>query len=664
MLLEGGPVLRDGRTIHGIVQCYCASEEETEMVQAEGWITEKKNEDNIFKEAAERSRADLYVAVGWGNEAKREEEEAKCRTWRVESTRLPGLLGGCSGRRFFFSEKMQHPGSSPRSKFLEYKTFVQDDASFSRRYFVPPNPTLAGNGVPISLRHHTDNVTAVRWVGENSCLTCGIDSSLCKWDLSEVLRQSSAGESGSANEDRTDHRADKEPSIFKPKLDYEEAPLTSTLPPSIVIPEAHPEGVYCVDLVDKLVATGASGKGSETLKLWSADSLDELQDLHTRSAVYAVKFRDPGFLVAGTKCGSCMFFDPTAGRQCLSGGKSHIFKHIHNSDLVQRFFLENAGRYVTSHPLKCPVSQFSGLHKSVLQSLDLSETHGVLTGGSDGKIYLVDPRVQSAENSSFSFVSVEKTAIYAVRWCANPNYFLSSGDNYCISRWDVRKMSTVARRRGGEQSVVTNYFGHSSDVRCLEMLGDDFFVSGTADGSLRIWPVDEIGAIEDSLITNDFAIEKAENERSENDLNVVAHAHTDHGRRRVQKNVETLHALYDRTFELQEIYSEKRSALQCLQATYQLDAHSSLVCGLSAKRCPATGHWRILTSSADQTVKLFQLGRKLDKNHHVRWVTQYHVNHPVLPSYGMGAGGGPARDTQVAHGGLMTRRHDSLTRVH
>lgn len=114
-----------------------------------------------------------------------------------------------------------------------------------------------------------------------------------------------------------------------------------------MIPEAHPEGVYCVDLVDKLVATGASGKGSETLKLWSADSLDELQDLHTQSAVYAVKFRDPGFLVAGTKCGSCMFFDPTAGRQG-------------------------------------PVSQFSGLHKSVLQSLDLSETHGVLTGGSDG----------------------------------------------------------------------------------------------------------------------------------------------------------------------------------------------------------------------------------------------------------------------------------------
>lgn len=113
---------------------------------------------------------------------------------------------------------MQHPGSSPRSKFLEYKTFVQDDASFSRRYFVPPNPALAGNGVPISLRHHTDNVTAVRWVGENSCLTCGIDSSLCKWDLSEVLRQSSAGDAGSANEDRTDHRADKEPSIFKPKV--------------------------------------------------------------------------------------------------------------------------------------------------------------------------------------------------------------------------------------------------------------------------------------------------------------------------------------------------------------------------------------------------------------------------------------------------------------
>ncbi|CAD7943337.1 unnamed protein product [Amoebophrya sp. A120] len=523
---------------------------------------------------------------------------------------------------------------TPRSKFLEYKSLVQDDASFSRRYFVPPNPKLSGNnGVPINLRYHTDNVTDVRWVSDFECLTCSIDSTLCKWNLveaSEADNENGAGSSypnsptavsspdsaayfGAGGGGLSPENNNSNPLVggTMASLGTNNNQQTSNsaaaqinLVPVKTVSDASAEGVYCVDVMGKTIATGSSGK---QLKLYGLDELDSLASLDTESAVYAVRFRDPQFLVCGTKLGCCMFFDP-ASEACIS--------------------------------------QIEGLHKSVLQSVDLSENNGVLTGGSDGKIYLVDPRAQNWSPANFSYVAVEKTAIYAVRWCANPNYFLSSGDNYCISRWDVRKMSTLSRRRG-EQSVVTNYFGHSSDVRCLEMLGEDYFVSGTADGSLRIWPVDEVGAIQDTLVQNDFQIEKAESDRAEIEVNVVAHAHSEPGRKKVQKNLELLHDLYDRTFELQEIYSE-RSALQCLQATYQLDAHSSLVCGLSARKCPQSNHWRILTSSADQTVKLFRLANKLDKNRHVRWVTQYSST-PAYDNFGF-------RDTMG--------RHDSLTRVY
>ncbi|CAD7946494.1 unnamed protein product [Amoebophrya sp. A25] len=517
-----------------------------------------------------------------------------------------------------------------KSKFLEYKSLVQDDASFSRRYFVPPHPELGTTGC---LRYHTDNVSAVRWTSDTECLTCSIDSALCKWNLEEF-------DVGAA---------DRDPDAPTAQREHASAQTIELLQPQLVQTQAHSEGVYCVDVLNGVVATGASGsKHDDTLKLWDLKTLEETScALKTESAVYSMRFRDPHFLVVGTKLGTCMFFDPAAER-CI--GNLNV------------------------------------LHKSVLQSVDLSESYGVLTGGSDGRIHLLDPRTHIGQGAghegagsgsgesayaggglspsgggtgsggpNLSFVMVEKTAIYAVRWVSqSSHYFLSSGDNYCISRWDVRKMSSaLGARRRGEQSVVTNYFGHSSEVRCLELLGSDFFVSGTGDGSLRIWPVDEVGVLEETMISHDMLLEKAEVDRADIEANVVAHAHTDQGRKRVQKNVELLHQLYDEMFELQEIYGE-RTALQCLQATYQLDAHSSLVCGVSARRCPRKKErWRILTSSADQTVKLFRLAQPLDKNRHMRWVNSNHRTTVINPADQPYYGGAPL---------LSHKRHDSLTR--
>eukprot|EP00392_Amoebophrya_sp_AT5.2_P003145 g3150.t1 len=150
-IIDGGRMFGNGQYFSATVQCYYASEEQTEMVQAgtDLYVVEFKRGNTLedealvvpgkylrFAGAAHVAEDPKYVrgvltnrkralwgerdspdddpdpipirAVGWGEETKLDkEEQAKCRAWRVESTRprdKTPLLGGCSGRLFSFSE--------------------------------------------------------------------------------------------------------------------------------------------------------------------------------------------------------------------------------------------------------------------------------------------------------------------------------------------------------------------------------------------------------------------------------------------------------------------------------------------------------------------------------------------------------------------------------
>lgn len=109
-------------------------------------------------------------------------------------------------------------------------------------------------------------------------------------------------------------------------------------------------------------------------------------------------------------------------------------------------------------------------HRSVVQSVDINQDCAtVLTGSSDGSCRIFDMRARVKEKQLGTVHNaVSDGTVYQVRWCGEFE-FLSAGDDYCIKRWDLRKISSNFGSAKFTNALLTNYFGHTSDIRGLEV---------------------------------------------------------------------------------------------------------------------------------------------------------------------------------------------------
>lgn len=131
-------------------------------------------------------------------------------------------------------------------------------------------------------------------------------------------------------------------------------------------------------------------------------------------------------------------------------------------------------------------------HDGIVQSVNFSrKTPSLLcTASRDGTVKVFDMRTAS---SGAAVVKIEECAaagcVYHAVW--RQDDILSSGDDYCIKRWDLRRTT---------EGPIMSYFGHSAAVKTLEMSPDErYFVSGTHTGSMRLWQIDEQAAIDARL---------------------------------------------------------------------------------------------------------------------------------------------------------------------
>ena len=269
--------------------------------------------------------------------------------------------------------------------------------------------------------------------------------------------------------------------------------LTTVVAPQYIRSKAHNEGIYCLDVrttnatttsdndekqQQQIIATGAAG--NSPLHLWDTE-LNLLGKLPnpTCSSVYSCRIGGhnyTSFLVSGTKSGQCLLHD------------------------------------IKEEKLACSVTN----HKALVHAVDIHHHDhcSVLTGSADGTVEILDVRnLASPKNLGVVHNAVSsKGQVFCVNWCGE-HTFLSAGNDYCIKRWDIRKIGGARRHN---EALLTSYLGHTSDIRALEVdpsggsSNKSFFVSGTLDGSLRIWGIDEINEIEEELIRIDTLIEKGE----------------------------------------------------------------------------------------------------------------------------------------------------------
>lgn len=105
----------------------------------------------------------------------------------------------------------------------------------------------------------------------------------------------------------------------------------------------------------------------------------------------------------------------------------------------------------------------------------------VATASADSTIQILDMR---AARTARSMITIDDAAaagsVYKVIWRGEFE-LLSCGDDYCAKRWDIRNIG---------DGPLTNYFGHTSPVRALDVSSNkDLMVTGTADGCIRVWVV-------------------------------------------------------------------------------------------------------------------------------------------------------------------------------
>lgn len=103
----------------------------------------------------------------------------------------------------------------------------------------------------------------------------------------------------------------------------------------------------------------------------------------------------------------------------------------------------------------------------------------IVSGGKDGAIHFLDPRVGST-TPNLATISLHKGLVTKIVWNKNGNWVLSSGKDSKIRLVDVRNMSEWM-----------TFQGHERDVFTVEWhpIHEDLFVSGSFTGELFWWCV-------------------------------------------------------------------------------------------------------------------------------------------------------------------------------
>jgi len=181
---------------------------------------------------------------------------------------------------------------------------------------------------------------------------------------------------------------------------------------------------------------------------------------------------------------------------------------------------------------------------------------------------------------------------------------LSCGNDFLIKLFDIRVLQRNKEVGSGKQeSIKMTYEGHTSGVRSVAVTGDGAsFASVCADGSARLWRLDEVGLKQKRMeemdqklleVNSEYArLSSARDAGLEVDIQELT---------RVKKQFDEVTVLYRSCQKDFENLNERGSS----EAHTLLVGHTDAVSGCSWQPTPEGGAL-LLTSSWDQTVRLWE----------------------------------------------------------
>lgn len=231
-------------------------------------------------------------------------------------------------------------------------------------------------------------------------------------------------------------------------------------------------------------------------------------------------------------------------------------------------------------------------HETTCYSCDFNNDF-VCSASSDGTVKIWD--LKSMKAAAVIEDAAAMGVVYQALWHGE-NHVVSCGDDYCIKRWDWRKTS---------EGPVANYFGHTSQVKCIAVSPDGYFlVSACEDGSIRVWLADERaligdvrGAAQRKLVSKENEIEKLRERLQSGEID----------KSEVQEASAALKDLQAQVDHYDEVWND-RCALDCIQARKGLEGHTLGVASIAWRDAEDGGSiGQVISGAQDQTIRLFEV---------------------------------------------------------
>mmetsp|Transcript_81340 Transcript_81340/g.226499 ORF Transcript_81340/g.226499 Transcript_81340/m.226499 type:complete len:518 (-) Transcript_81340:138-1691(-) len=237
-------------------------------------------------------------------------------------------------------------------------------------------------------------------------------------------------------------------------------------------------------------------------------------------------------------------------------------------------------------------------HLSVVYSMafDASQQR-ICSASADGTVKVFDDR--SFDGDAKAALVIDDAAasgrVFKALW-RKEHEIISGGEDYCMKRWDIRKV---------RDGPISSYFGHTSEVRAIELSPDgEFLVSGTQSGAIRVWLSDEAGRIRQQREQAMASIQELEAKKNRDEEGMLNGEVLPEDLKATCADLSRETAVHGKLIQVQN----EQLLLGCTQARLGLDGSSLPVSSIA---------WRNLASerdvaciacgSHDQSVRIFKV---------------------------------------------------------
>jgi len=388
---------------------------------------------------------------------------------------------------------------------------------------------------------HSDSVEKVAWLSDSRLVSGSTNGDICIWDM--LVEKTSAVKSSGPKQVRAEKRF---------QVDINKSALYSMA------------ASRCGQRL--LVGLGSLSENFSLLDV--EDGSCKCQYKGIEAAVYTCAFSyDGGQVAAGSQRGDLCIYDIERPDEALMSWHPH----------------QNVVRSLCFRP--------GGMERGTLCS-----------ASADGTVKLFDTRARNPTNPSAPETVAEipdaaaSGTVHQAIFRGESELF-TCGDDDCIRRWDQRAL---------KNGCLSSFFGHTAAVKSIALSPDEkFLVSGTQNGSVRIWLADEEGLLRSKEEHLTSLLGKVNKEfKREEELFESGQLHE-------AAAIEQYGLNGERVKELEAQVSacvatrEHRSALACTQALFSLDGPTVPINTVTWRESGGSA-W-IATGCQDPYVRLFDV---------------------------------------------------------